>query len=116
MKSEPMLTPREKSPQPRLRGGLNPHSCIKKDSKPTTLMTELFQPPNHWYDLIRKSREGSLYLPLLKRDHPIGLVVKAPTLGVEDLGSDSRHGDFSGSSHTSDLKIGTPVAILPGGW
>ena len=24
--------------------------------------------------------------------------------------------DFSRLSHTSDLKIGTPVAILPGGW
>ena len=23
---------------------------------------------------------------------------------------------FSGSSHTSDLKIGTPVATLPGAW
>ena len=25
-------------------------------------------------------------------------------------------GNFSGSSHTSDLKIGTPVATLPGAW
>ena len=25
-------------------------------------------------------------------------------------------GSFSGSSHTSDLKIGTPVATLPGAW
>ena len=24
--------------------------------------------------------------------------------------------DFSGSSHTSDFKIGTPVATLPGAW
>ena len=24
--------------------------------------------------------------------------------------------DFSGSSHTSDLKIGTPVGTLPGAW
>ena len=24
--------------------------------------------------------------------------------------------DFSGSSHTSDIKIGTPVAALPGAW
>ena len=23
---------------------------------------------------------------------------------------------FSGSSHTSDFKIGTPVAVLPGAW
>ena len=25
-------------------------------------------------------------------------------------------GIFSGSSHTSDLQIGTPVATLPGAW
>ena len=25
-------------------------------------------------------------------------------------------GIFSGSSHTSDLKIGTPVTTLPGAW
>ena len=24
--------------------------------------------------------------------------------------------DFSGPSHTSDVKIGTPVATLPGAW
>ena len=35
---------------------------------------------------------------------------------AEVLGFNShlRHGDFPGSSHTSDLKIGTPVATLPG--
>ena len=27
-----------------------------------------------------------------------------------------RRGDFSGSSHTSDLKIGISVAALPGAW
>ena len=26
------------------------------------------------------------------------------------------HGDFSRSGHTSDFKIGTPVATLPGAW
>ena len=42
---------------------------------------------------------------------------KASTLGVEDPGSESRlQQDFSGSSHTSDLQIGTPVAILPHTW
>ena len=49
--------------------------------------------------------------------HLIGLVVKAPASGTEDLGFESRlRGDFSGSSHTSDLKIGMPVATLPGVW
>ena len=47
----------------------------------------------------------------------VGLVVKASTSRVEDPGFESRlRRDFSGSSHTSDLKIGTPVATLPGAW
>ena len=46
---------------------------------------------------------------------PVGLVVKASASGAEDLGFESRlRRDFPGSSHTSDLKIGTPVATLPG--
>ena len=46
-----------------------------------------------------------------------GLVVKASASGAEDPGFESRsRRDFSGSSHTSDLKIGTPVATLPGAW
>ena len=46
-----------------------------------------------------------------------GLVVKASTSGAEDPGFESRlRRDFSGSSHTSDLKIGTTVATLPGVW
>ena len=42
----------------------------------------------------------------------VGLVVKASATRVEDPGFDSRLRcrDFSGSSHTSDLYIGTPVA------
>ena len=48
----------------------------------------------------------------------VGLVVKAPASRAEDPGFDShfRRGDFSGSSHSSDLKIGAPVANLPGIW
>ena len=46
-----------------------------------------------------------------------GLVVKTSASGVEDPGFESRlQLDFPGSSHTSDLKIGTPVATLPGAW
>ena len=46
-----------------------------------------------------------------------GRVVKAPASGEEDLGFESRlRRDFSGSTHTSDLKIGTPVATQPGAW
>ena len=44
-----------------------------------------------------------------------GLVVKASTSRAEDPGfKSSLRQDFSGSSHTSDSKIGTPVATLPG--
>ena len=44
-------------------------------------------------------------------------MVKASASRVEDPGFESRlHRDFSVSSHTSDLKIGTPVATLPGAW
>ena len=46
---------------------------------------------------------------------PCGLVVKASALRAEDPGFESRlWRDFWGLSHTSDLKIGTPVATLPG--
>ena len=48
----------------------------------------------------------------------VGLVVKASALKVADLGFHSclQRGDFSGLSHISDLKIGPPVAMLPGAW
>ena len=48
-------------------------------------------------------------------DHCFDLVVKASASRAEDPGFNSRLrcGDFCGSSHTSDLKIGTPVATLP---
>ena len=46
-----------------------------------------------------------------------GLVVKTSVSGVKDPGFESCwRWDFSWSSHTSDLKIGTPVATLPGAW
>ena len=45
--------------------------------------------------------------------HLAGLVVKESASRAEDPGFESRlRRDFSGSSHTSDLKIGTPVATL----
>ena len=49
--------------------------------------------------------------------HLVGLVVKASTSKAEDPGFDSRlRRDFSGSSHTSDLKIVIPAGTLPGAW
>ena len=45
----------------------------------------------------------------------VGLVVKASASRAEDPGFESHlRRDFSGSSHTSDLKIETPVATMPG--
>ena len=45
------------------------------------------------------------------------VVVKASALRTEGPGFESRlQWDFSGSSRTSDSKIGTPVATLPGAW
>ena len=46
-------------------------------------------------------------------DSLVGLVVKASVSRAEDPGFGR---DFSGSSHTSDFKIDTPVATLPGAW
>ena len=44
----------------------------------------------------------------------VGLVVKTSTSGAEEPGFESRlRRDFSGSSRTSDFKLGTPVATLP---
>ena len=50
-------------------------------------------------------------------DHLVGLVVRRPHSDRKILGSiPACGGIFSGSSHTSDSKIGTPVATLPGAW
>ena len=47
----------------------------------------------------------------------VGLVVKASASRAGGPGlNPTSAGIFSGSSHTSDLKIGTPVATLPGAW
>ena len=48
----------------------------------------------------------------------VGLVVKASASRAEDPRFESRlRWDFFGvESHISDLKIGTPVATLPGAW
>ena len=44
-------------------------------------------------------------------------MVKASTSRAEDPGFESHlRQDFSGSSHTRDIKIGTPVATQPGAW
>ena len=47
----------------------------------------------------------------------VGLVVRRPPRGWKIPGSNPVcAGIFSGSSDTSDINIGTPVATLPGAW
>ena len=52
--------------------------------------------------------KGQSFLSPQLPDRLVGLVVKASASRAKDPGI------FPGSSHTSDLKIGTPVATLPG--
>ena len=50
-------------------------------------------------------------------DRLAGLMVKASASGAEDPGFKSRLRQIiSGSSHTSDLNIGSPVDTLSGAW
>ena len=50
-------------------------------------------------------------------DRLVGQVVRRPPRERKVPGSNPAcAGIFLGSSHTSDLKIGTPVATLPGSW
>ena len=54
---------------------------------------------------------------VLTIDRLVGLVVRRPPREWKIPGSNPAcAGILSGSSHTSDLKIGTPVATLPGAW
>ena len=81
---------------------LNPDPCCPQG--PTHSGNELAQGP---VDL--------LFVRYGKR--LVGLVVKASASRAEDPVFESHlRRNFSGSSHTSDLKIGTPVATLPGAW
>ena len=50
-------------------------------------------------------------------DRLVGLVVRRPPQEWKIPGSNPAcAGIFSGSNHTSNLKIGTPVGTLPGAW
>ena len=72
----------------------------------------------YWYGVHPEAgRTGDQTLLSQVENRLVGLVVKESTSRAEDPLFESRlRRDFSGSSHTSDLKIGTPVATLPGGW
>ena len=66
--------------------------------------------------LTKAAIEYNRYFPAAI-DRLVGLVVRRPPRERKIPGSNPAcAGIFSGSSHTSDLKIGTPVATLPGAW
>ena len=46
----------------------------------------------------------------------VGLVVKAPRERKIPGSNPARAGILPGSSHTSEFKIGTPLATLPAAW
>ena len=90
VESEPMLTPREKSPVPEknpIRGGWNPRHCIKQDSEPNTLYI-----PTSYPGPERGGGGGGL-TPLspavdadaLPLDHRVGRAKHAKRKRVEDL-------------------------------
>ena len=56
-------------------------------------------------------------MPYHSGNRIVDQVVKASVPESEGLEFEScLQQDYSGSSHTSNLKIGTPVATLPGAW
>ena len=76
--------------------------------------------PEHWLFSIDQDKVWCSVVPVVAADgqstnrHSRAL---PPSLGPPRWPSDKAcAGIFSGSSHTSDLKIGTPVATLPGAW
>ena len=58
---------------------------------------------------------STLVLRQLPRQAPSVVGVGVVTIGFCDW-VEKEVKDFAGSSHTSDLKIDTPVAALPGAW
>ena len=70
---------------------------------------------NRCHDI--QTRPKNLVNFCLTVDRLVGLVVRRPPRERKIPGSNPAcDGFFSGSSHTSDLKIGNPVATLPGAW
>ena len=65
------------------------------------------------------AQSGGVYIFCVSpsRNRLVGLVVRRPSRERKVPGSNPDcAGLFSGSSHTSDLNIGAPVATLPGAW
>ena len=115
MESEAMLTPREKS--------LQPEKFSPEEDQTQAAASGRTASPTHYQPAI-PTPPSSLFSALTcwghhpgEIDRLVGLVVRRPPRERKVPGSNPAcAGIFSGSSHTSDLKIGTPVATLPGAW
>ena len=145
MESETTLTPREKSPLPEKnlpRGGSNHDAASSRTASPTHYQGAI-RAPNHPQTSTTQYPED-MYIQILPASHAsplcpktrstqypediynkslpwihrlVSLVARRPPWERKIPGSNPAcAGIFSGSSHTSDFKIGTPVATLPGAW
>ena len=117
MEFEPMLTPREKSPLPEM----SPEEDRTRDAVDSE--------PKH-YQLSYSGPRSGVRIPLAPwgffsgssqtsdlKNCLVGLVVRRRPRERKIPGSNPVcAGIFSGSSHSSGSKIGTPVATLPGFW
>ena len=69
-----------------------------------------------WHNVVEQSPSAlvpsAIQHAAIQTDHRVGLVVKASASRAEDPGFESR----LRSSHTSDIKIGTPLVTLLGAW
>ena len=76
-----------------------------------------------WNEVCNSEQQSSPFVPFHLQpstptsDRLVGLVVRCPPREWKTRSSNPAcAGVFSGSSHTSDSKIATPVATLPGAW
>ena len=76
-----------------------------------------FLTPYHHHLISQSLHHTTITLLPIPYDCLVGLVVRRPPREWKIPGlNPACAGIFSGSSHTSDLNIGTPVATLPGAW
>ena len=129
MESEPMFTPKEKSLSPEKKkfspeeDRTHEHqargSWHQAGQRAQHTTNELFWPPDQTLKAINTivpsspSCPSPLFLASYRRhEHRHDKLYTQSLPGSNPASA----GIFSGSSHTSDLNIGTPVATLPGAW
>ena len=90
------------------------HSFVRKHAYIGWLPSDVKKLYVHWLPMSSVSKLSTHWLATHRL---VGLVVRRPPRErkIPGLNPDCA-GIFSGSSHTSDFKIGTPVATLPGAW